>query len=62
MVVAAGISLFTKRVLRISDEAVNDPWFRRNDTAGLSWAIHWMRPGLLLLVIGLVVALVAETL
>lgn len=62
MVLGYGLSRVTKRALRISDEAVNDPWFRRNDTSGLSLAIHWLRPGLVLLGIGLVVALVAETL
>jgi hypothetical protein len=62
MVVAALLSLGTKRLLRLSDEAVNDPWFRRNDTSGLSLAIHWLRPGLLVLGVGVAVALLAETL
>ena len=52
MVVAACIALTTKRMLGLSEETVNDPWYRRSDTSGLSWAIHWLRPGLVLLVVG----------
>jgi hypothetical protein len=38
MVVAAAISRGTKRLLRISDETVDDPWYRRHDPSGLSSA------------------------
>jgi hypothetical protein len=60
MVVAAAISRGTKRLLRISDETVDDPWCRRHDTSGLSSAIHWLKPGLVVRVIGGVTALVRE--
>lgn len=62
MVVGAVISRATKRLLRLSDEAVADPWFRRHDTSGLSWAIHWMRPGLVLMLSASSVALLFEAL
>jgi hypothetical protein len=52
MVVGAVISRTMKRLLRLSDETVNDPWFRRTDTSGLSLGIQWMRPGLITLAIG----------
>lgn len=60
MVVAAAISRATKRLLRLSDEAVADPWFRRSDTSGLSWAIHWMKPGLVLMLGGGAAALLLD--
>lgn len=60
MVVAAAISRATKRLLRLSDEAVADPWFRRTDTSGLSWAIHWMKPGLALMLGGGAAALLLD--
>lgn len=60
MVVAAAISRATKRLLRLSDEAVASPWFRRTDTSGLSWAIHWMKPGLVLMLGGGAAALLLD--
>jgi hypothetical protein len=49
MVSSSAVSHLMKWLVGLSDEAVNDPWFRRNDTSGLSLSIHWMKPGLLLL-------------
>ena len=60
MVLASAISRGTKRLLRMSDETVSDPWFRRNDTSGLSLALGWKRPGLLLLVTAASLALVLQ--
>lgn len=62
MVIAAAIARTTKRLLRLSDETVGDPWFRKHDTSGLSWAIHWVKPGLILMLSAGVVALMLETL
>ncbi|MBX3285589.1 MAG: hypothetical protein KF703_09625 [Actinobacteria bacterium] len=60
MVVAAVIARTIKRLIGLSDEAVRDPWFRRHDTSGLSWAIFWLRPGLVLVFVAGVVALLLE--
>jgi len=38
IVAAAAISRTIQRLLRLSDETVNDPWFRRTDTSELSLA------------------------
>lgn len=62
MVVAAVIARATKRLLRLSDETVEDPWFRRHDTSGLSFAIYWMKPGLALTLGAGAVALLLEAL
>lgn len=49
MAVGAIISRTMKRLLRLSDETVADPWFRSTDTSGLSLGIHWLRPGLIIM-------------
>jgi len=62
MVVAAGISRATKRLLRLSDETVGSPSFRRSDTSGLSYGIHWMRPGFVIMLSAGVTAMLLELL
>jgi hypothetical protein len=62
MIVAAVISRVTKRLLRLSDEAVADPWFRKTDTSGLSWTIHWLKAGLVLMLGGGAAALLLDAL
>ena len=52
MMIAAALPRATKRLLRLSDETVDDPRFREHDPAGLSWAAHWMKPGIVLLLAG----------
>lgn len=60
MVISGLIGLATKRLLRISDEALHDPWWRRNDTSGLWMAVKWFKPGLILLFGGLVAAFLLD--
>ena len=60
MVVAAAISRATKRLLRLSDEVVSSPRLRWSDTSGLSWTIHWMKPGLALMLGGGAAALLLD--
>ena len=60
MVLGAIMFRAMKRLLRLSDEAVADPWFRKSDTSGLSLAVHWLKPGLVLMLGFGVLALLLE--